>query len=148
MVGNCFEDHLQATIERGLFASYTAARPLGLFQSRMSLSLFLASGRSASVFFPIHFPCPHRRPRTLNSPSILHSLHLINVLHHAYLTYLLRSVTGLVFIHWSEFLKLCSRRTLVYQSRVSLVRQWSRWRFHCFWSPDRPKTEDQSGCSD
>ena len=80
--------------------TYIAVSPLGLFQIRMLLSSFLASGRSASVFFPILFPCSHRRPRTLNSPSILHSLHPINVLHHAYLTYLLRSCHAF----WSLFI--------------------------------------------
>lgn len=92
----------RSPLTAGAAHAYIASSPLGIFQSCMFLSLFLAYGRSldaASVFFPLLFRCYRRRPRTLYSPSIMHSLHPITRTHHAYITYLLR----FCHVFWSLF---------------------------------------------
>ena len=85
----------------------------------MSLSLFLSLADvcldTALALISV-LRCSRLHPRTLYSPSILHSFLPIALPHHSYLTYLLRCLSRvLIFIHRSEVLRLCSGTTLVHQ---------------------------------
>lgn len=139
MVGNWFEDHLQATINRECCACLHSIQP---FESISNLHVPVVVSRLRTF-------AGHRiglLPPPLSSLSSTPT-YLILSFNYAFVTpynphtsclyHVLVAILSraLVFIHWPEIPKRCSRRTLLYQFLVSLARQWSSLTFSFLLGP-------------